>query len=214
MISKYFPASDVELLHQLGVRSFGENREQEAGPKAMETSHLDIAWHFVGQLQTNKARNVVRFAAAVHSVDRVGLVKALDKAKARFHRETELPDPYRLREIKLPVLIQVDLDPAAGEDPDKPRGGALPREIEELADAIEQTTWLTLQGVMAVAPLGMDSGQAFERLAQLHEDLLRTHPQATWRSAGMSHDLETALAHGATHLRIGSDVLGPRPPLG
>ncbi len=204
----------MELLHELGVRSFGENREQEAGPKAAETAGLDIEWHFVGQLQTNKARNVVRFASAVHSVDRLGLVKALEKAKARFARETEVADPYGLRTEKLAVLIQVDLDPDAGQDPDKPRGGALPEELAELAEAIEATEWLTLRGVMAVAPLGMESGPAFERLARLHDELLTTYPHATWRSAGMSHDLEAALAHGATHLRIGSDVLGPRPPLG
>lgn len=204
----------MHLLHELGVRNFGENRDQEAGPKAEATAELDLQWHFVGQLQTNKARNVVRYAAAVHSVDRAGLVTALDKAKARFHRETQIADPYGLREQKLAVLIQLDLDPAAGTDPDKPRGGALPAELLELAHAIEATEWLTLQGVMAVAPLGMNANEAFSTLQRLHEGLLGHYPQATWRSAGMSHDLEVALDHGATHLRIGSDVLGPRPLLG
>lgn len=214
MVTKYFPASDVELLTELGVTEFGENRDQEAGPKAVETSDLELNWHFIGQLQTNKARTVVRYASAVHSVDRVSLVKALEKAKARFARENEIPDPYQLREKKLPVLIQVDLDPAAGTDPAKPRGGALPAEIEEIAAAIAATEWLTLQGVMAVAPMDADPAEAFGRLAKHHESLLASYPEATWCSAGMSHDLEAAVAAGATHLRIGSDVLGARPSLG
>lgn len=213
VISKFFPASDVRILRGLGVRNFGENRDQEAGPKAEETADLELSWHFVGQLQTNKARTVVRYASAIHSVDRISLVKALDKAKARFKSEVEVDDPYQLRDKKLQTLIQIDLDPQAGQDANKPRGGALPAEISDIADAIANSEWLTLAGVMAVAPLGEDPEQAFAKLAELHEVLLQKHPEATWRSAGMSHDLEEAVKYGATHLRIGSDVLGERPPL-
>lgn len=199
-ISKTWPADDVRRLFELGVTAFGENRDQEAAPKAAAVADLDLTWHFVGQLQTNKAKSVVRYADVVESVDRGRLVTALERAAEAAHRHPA-------------CLIQVDLDPDAGLD-GKPRGGALPAEVADLAAAITRAQYLTLGGVMAVAPLGSEPAGAFARLADLASDLRRTYPRATILSAGMSADLEAAVAAGATHVRVGSAVLGPRPPVG
>ena len=206
VVTKYFPASDVELLAGLGVRHVGENKDQEAAAKAAELAGLDLTWHFIGQLQSNKAKSVVRYAAAVHSVDRMSLVTALGKAMtAEQERRTRAGLPQR---APLDCFVQVDLRSDGGGDG---RGGALPADIAALADAVAAHAELRLAGLMAVAPLHGDAGEAFGRLADLSARLTSGHPGATAISAGMSGDLEQALAHGATHLRIGSDILGPRP---
>ncbi|WP_417218946.1 YggS family pyridoxal phosphate-dependent enzyme [Arthrobacter sp.] len=214
VVTKYFPAADVRALHELGIRQVGENRDQEAGAKAAELADLDLAWHFIGQLQGNKAKSVVRYATAVHSLDRPSLVTALGKA---MRRENELREQAgRGQRAPLATLIQVDLrDEAqrAGNDGGVGRGGAAPADVQQLADLVAEADGLELAGVMAVAPLGADPAPAFERLAAIAADLRANHPGATWISAGMSHDLEQAIAAGATHLRVGSDVLGPRPPV-
>jgi pyridoxal phosphate enzyme (YggS family) len=214
VVTKFFPASDVRLLAGLGVRQVGENRDQEAAPKAAEVAELGLQWHFIGQLQTNKAKSVVRYATAIHSVDRPQLAAALDKAMARENeRLVAAGEPER---APLRALIQVDLRTtaqlaaaggAAG------RGGAVPQDVPALAEAIASASGLELAGVMAVAPLGGDPAEAFARLAEISGALTRAHPDAGWISAGMSGDLEQAVAAGATHLRVGSDVLGPRPAL-
>jgi PLP dependent protein len=215
VVTKFFPASDVALLAGLGVRSVGENRDQEAAAKAAELAQLDLDWHFIGQLQTNKAKSVVRYAAAVHSVDRPGLVSALQKAMtAEQQRLAQAGQPAR---TPLGCLIQVDLDTrpagqqagASGAE----RGGADPARILELASLIAASNQLRLDGLMAVAPLGVDPAGPFERLAGYSRRLREDFPSAGAVSAGMSRDLEAAIAAGATHLRVGSDVLGPRPSL-
>jgi pyridoxal phosphate enzyme (YggS family) len=200
-ITKTRPASDVRLLARLGIRDVGENRDQEAGPKAAECADLGLTWHFVGQLQRNKAGSVAHYADIVESVDRASLVAALDRAAGGAGRV-------------LGACIQVDLDdrpPGAGQTGG--RGGAAPEDVPELADAVAAAPNLTLLGVMAVAPLGVDPRGPFGRLAWVHERLLADHPGATMRSAGMSADLEAAIAAGATHVRLGSALLGQREAL-
>ncbi len=208
VVTKFFPASDVRLLSGLGVRDVGENRDQEAAAKAAETADLDLLWHFIGQLQSNKARSVIRYAAAVHSVDRLSVAQALAKAAgtdAERRSGAGLPPRPALR-----CFIQVSLDPDAGAGG---RGGAAASEVPEIAARLAGTQGLQLEGVMAVAPLGADPLAAFQRLAGISADLRADHPGASAISAGMSGDLEAAIQAGATHLRVGSDVLGPRPPV-
>jgi pyridoxal phosphate enzyme (YggS family) len=198
VVTKTFPADDVRLLARLGVRDVGENRDQEAAPKAAACADLPLTWHFVGRLQTNKAASVARYASWVHSVDRVRLVTALAKGAARAERS-------------LDVLVQVVLDT----DPEEAsrRGGATPDDVPRVAAAVAEASGLRLRGVMAVAPLGEDPRAAFDRLLEVAQGLRRDHPTATVVSAGMSGDLEAAVAAGATHLRVGSAILGSRPPL-
>ncbi|WP_167995880.1 YggS family pyridoxal phosphate-dependent enzyme [Arthrobacter pigmenti] len=208
VVTKFFPASDVGLLASLGVQDVGENRDQEAAAKAAEASDPRLRWHFIGQLQTNKARSVVAYAHSVHSVDRVSLVNALEKAVAKEQeRRAETGEPAR---TPLECYVQVNL----ADNPTGSRGGAVPSEVPELATRIDDAGQLRLAGVMAVAPLGADPREAFARLAAISADVVARHPEARAISAGMSGDLEHAIVAGATHLRVGSDVLGARPPLG
>jgi PLP dependent protein len=203
-ITKTFPASDVALLAGLGVHDAGENRDQEAAAKAAacrDSGVTGLRWHFVGQLQTNKARSVAGYADVVHSVDRVRLVEALDAAATQHGR-------------RLDCLVQVDLDPAADSDDGSGRGGVAPNRAEEVCAALARAQQLRLVGVMGVAPLGGDPDDAFARLAHVRQALASTYPPLSMVSAGMSDDLEAALAHGATHLRVGRALLGSRPPLG
>ncbi|MGW2949170.1 YggS family pyridoxal phosphate-dependent enzyme [Streptomyces eurythermus] len=203
VVTKTHPASDVRILSELGVRHVAENRDQEAAPKAAACADLPLKWHFVGQLQTNKVRSVVGYADVVQSVDRSRLVTALSKEAVRTEREVG-------------CLLQVALDAGASGRGD--RGGVAPDGIEELADLVADAPGLRLDGLMTVAPLtGEYAGReqaAFERLMDLSTDLRRAHPAATMVSAGMSADLEQAVAAGATHVRIGTAVLGVRPRLG
>lgn len=205
-VTKTYPASDVVHLAHLGVRDVGENRDQEAAPKAAAVA-ASLAggplpvWHFVGQLQRNKCRSVVTYADVVHSVDSVRLARALATAAADG------------RDRPLEALVQVSLDG------DLDRGGAAiasgdpDRSLERVAAEIAASPSLRLAGVMAVAPLSADPAAAFGVLAEVAERLRKDHPAATIVSAGMSGDLEEAIAHGATHVRIGSALLGNRPPL-
>ncbi len=191
-ITKTRPASDVALLRDLGVEDVGENRDQEAREKAAAVP--DVRWHFVGGLQTNKARSVASYAFAVHSVDRPALVEALSAGALRAERELE-------------VLLQVSLDG------DPARGGAPPADVPRLAEAAAAAPGLRLAGVMAVAPLGADPAAAFAELAEVAARLRASHPDATAISAGMSGDLEQAIAAGATHVRVGTALLGERAPV-
>ncbi|MEV4901547.1 YggS family pyridoxal phosphate-dependent enzyme [Citricoccus sp. NPDC055426] len=216
VVTKFHPAEDVRRLAALGVQDVGENRDQEARAKAAEVdapSGLD--WHFIGQLQSNKAKYVVRYAAAVHSVDREALVSALSAAMVREQaRRREAGTPPRR---DLDCLIQVDLDPRPAQQRPEgigARGGAQSDEVMALADQIADAEGLALRGLMAVAPLGLDPTLSFQRLREISATLVARHPEAGWISAGMSQDLEEAVAAGATHLRIGTDVLGPRPDVG
>ncbi|MFJ8930245.1 YggS family pyridoxal phosphate-dependent enzyme [Streptomyces sp. NPDC102364] len=203
VVTKTYPASDVRILSGLGVRHVAENRDQDAAPKAAECSDLPLTWHFVGQLQTNKVRSVASYAGLVQSVDRGKLVTALSKEAVRAERE-------------LGVLIQVALD--AGADGRGERGGIGPGGVEELAARVAEAPGLRLDGLMTVAPLTGDyAGRqqaAFERLMDLSTAVRAAHPAANMVSAGMSSDLEQAVAAGATHVRVGTAVLGVRPRLG
>ncbi|MFJ9538061.1 YggS family pyridoxal phosphate-dependent enzyme [Streptomyces sp. NPDC101225] len=203
VVTKTYPASDVRILSELGVRHVAENRDQDAAPKAAECSDLPLTWHFVGQLQTNKVRSVVGYADFVQSVDRARLVTALSKEAVRQGRE-------------IGCLVQVALD--ADEGGRGERGGVGPDGIEELGELVARSPGLRWDGLMTVAPLtGPYAGReraAFERLMDLSTDLRRTRPAANMVSAGMSADLEQAVAAGATHVRVGTAVLGVRPGLG
>jgi pyridoxal phosphate enzyme (YggS family) len=195
VVTKTFPSTDVRLLEELGVRDVAENRDQEARDKAAALHDLeDLRWHFVGQLQTNKAGSVARYADVVHSVDRLRLVRALDRGAGAAGR-------------RLGCLVQISLDG------DTQRGGVPAAGAPEVAAAVAAADNLTLLGVMAVAPLGEDPAPAFGRLVGISTALRADHPGATWISAGMSGDLEQAVAAGATHLRVGAAVLGSRPLL-
>jgi pyridoxal phosphate enzyme (YggS family) len=201
VVTKFHPAEDVARLAALGVTDVGENRDQEAADKAARLADLGLRWHFIGQLQSNKAKSVAKYAAAVHSVDRPQLIAALARAVAAEQDRTGRAD--------LDCYIQVSLEDDAGGG----RGGALPADVPALAGLLAAAGGLRLAGVMAVAPLGAVPDPAFEKLAGIAARLRADYPQATGISAGMSQDLEAAIQFGATHLRIGSDILGPRPAL-
>lgn len=205
-VTKTHPAADVVSLAALGVCDLGESRDQEALAKVAEVAAVfgapgaepapTLRWHFVGRLQLNKARRVVGYAHAVHSVDRAELVTALADAARRQQR----PDP-------LEVFVQVSLDG------DPARGGVRGAEVGALADAVAGRAELRLRGVMAVAPLGVPPDAAFAELATVATRLRAQHPGAGAISAGMSDDLEQAIGHGATHVRVGSALLGRRTTL-
>lgn len=204
-VTKTFPASDVRHLVELGIHDVGENRDREAAPKARECVDLDVRWHYVGQLQTNKARSVVRYASVVHSVDRGRLVNALSTAVAASAGAAGTgPAATPLR-----CLVQVQLDDV----PDPRRGGAVPADVPELCAAVAAAPGLELAGLMAVAPLGADPAPAFARLREVADEQRTSYPDATWLSAGMTEDLEQAIAFGATHVRVGRALLGQRPSL-
>jgi pyridoxal phosphate enzyme (YggS family) len=209
VVTKYFPSSDLRILADLGVRDVGENRDQEAAAKAAELDDLPLAWHFIGQLQTNKAKSVVRYAHSVHSVDRAALVAALGKAVAAEQERRGAAGLGARDDLECFLQFTLDAEATPGG-----RGGALPGEAAALAEAVAATAGLRLAGVMAVAPLGTPPAAAFERLLRIADSVRAVDPSATAVSAGMSGDLEEAVAAGATHLRIGSDVLGPRPAVG
>jgi PLP dependent protein len=192
-VTKTWPASDVRLLSELGVCDVGENRDAEAAPKAAQCADLDLTWHFIGQLQTNKVASVVRYASFVHSVDRMRLIRALGPAALRAGRV-----------VQCLVEVSLDGDPA--------RGGALASEVPALAEALAAEPGLVLAGVMAIAPLGMAPREAFALLLDSAAVVRAVGPAAIVISAGMSGDLEDAVAAGATHLRIGTALLGDRGP--
>ncbi|KAA5831144.1 YggS family pyridoxal phosphate-dependent enzyme [Saccharopolyspora hirsuta] len=200
-VTKTFPASDVALLADLGLTEFAENREQEARGKVAEFAELRPSaaarWHMVGQLQRNKARSVARWADVVESVDSERLVEALQRATANALDAGDRSHP-------LDVLVQVSLDASEG------RGGCRPDEVAALADMITLKSDLRLRGVMAVAPLGGDPAVAFDTLSKISERLRGDHPEAVEVSAGMSGDLESAVAHGSTRVRVGTALLGGR----
>lgn len=199
VVTKTFPASDVDLLAECGVRDVGENRDQEAKAKRAESLAQDLRWHMIGRLQSNKVASVARWADVVESVDRASLVEPLANAAGRADRGRPLE-----------VLIQVSLDPPGADD----RGGAPPSEVLDLAGLIAVHQHLRLDGVMAVAPhpdTGIDPLAAFGQLAEVAGEVRRLYPEARTISAGMSEDLEQAVACGATQVRIGGAILGHRP---
>jgi pyridoxal phosphate enzyme (YggS family) len=197
VVTKFFPASDLTLLADLGVGDVGESRDQEAAAKVAslaDGTRRALHLHFIGQLQSRKAGSVARYADTVHSVDRPKLVDALERGAGAAGR-------------RLQALVQVSLDDDPG------RGGVRPDQARRLADAVARAPHLDLRGVMAVAPLGAEPAMAFARLREVAAGVQADHADADWISAGMSADLEAAVANGATHLRVGTAILGSRPPL-
>lgn len=194
VVTKFHPSTLVRELHALGVRDVGENRQQELAAKAPELEDLDdLRWHFVGQAQTNKAAAIRRVATTVHSIDRVRIADALHRAA-----DDDLLD----------VLIQVNLTT------DPQRGGVAPADLTRLAEHVLSLDSLQLRGVMAVAPLDEEPAAAFARVAESSARLRTVAPDASWISAGMTADFAEAIRAGATHLRIGSAITGPRPARG
>lgn len=194
VVTKFHPAALVRDLYDLGVREVGENRQQELSAKQAELAELDLRWHFIGQAQTNKAAAIRRSAGVVQSVDRERLADALHRAA----------DDERV----LDVLVQVNLTDDPG------RGGVAPSGALALAEHVLALPSLRLRGVMAVAPLDEEPESAFARLQGVAEEIRTLEPAATWISAGMTADFAAAIAAGATHLRIGSAITGPRPDRG
>lgn len=188
MVTKFHPPSLVRELHGLGVRHVGENRHQDAAPKAQEVADLDLSWHFVGQLQSNKARAVAAYCDVIHSVDRESLVNAL----AKFEGSVD-------------VFLEVNLTDVPG------RGGVEPADLATLAESALAAGNLRLRGLMAVAPQDESPADAFDRVLTYRDDLLTVAPGATELSLGMSRDFAEAIARGATHLRIGTAITGKRP---
>ena len=201
VVTKFHPASLVRDLYALGVRDVGENRQQELTAKRAEIADdlADLRWHFIGQAQTKKAGAIWRGADAVHSVDRARLADSLD----RVGQADDSAGPR-----VLDVLLQVNLTEDEG------RGGVEPDAAAELADHILTLPSLRLRGVMGVAPLDEAPASAFERLRRVSDVVRASEPSATWISAGMTGDFAEAIAAGATHLRIGSAITGPRPDRG
>lgn len=185
VVTKTFPLSDAQLLHELGVSEFGENRDQEGKAKA---PLVPGKWHFQGQLQSNKLKSIANWADVIQTIDSLRYVELLSKAS----------------EKNLEVFIQVSLDGEVH------RGGALPDQLNQIADSILASSNLKLQGLMAVAPLGEQPDSAFERLAKIHQNFVTAYPNAPFLSSGMSSDYLSAIAHGATHIRVGSSILGSR----
>jgi pyridoxal phosphate enzyme (YggS family) len=199
-VTKTFPVPDIMALASLGIMDVGENKDQEAAPKAAAcaAAGLDLRWHFVGQLQVNKAASVASYAYMVHSIDRARLVAALGRRASTAGR-------------LIRCLVQVNLDPA-GPDIREGRGGAAPGDGLDLAGQIVACDGLELGGIMAVAPLGQPARPAYARLREIAGKLQSVYPEAGVISAGMTGDLEDAIAEGATHVRIGTALLGGRRP--
>ena len=185
VVTKTFPVSDAQLLHELGVSEFGENRDQEGREKA---PLVPGKWHFQGQLQSNKLKSITKWADVIQTIDTTRYVELVSKAA----------------EKSIEVFIQVSLDGQVH------RGGALPTDLNSIADAILATENLKLQGLMAVAPLGQEPESAFLKLAEIHQKFKSEYPSAPYLSAGMSGDYLSAISHGATHVRVGSSILGSR----
>jgi pyridoxal phosphate enzyme (YggS family) len=186
VVTKTFPITDAEILVELGEINFGENRDQEAAPKA---AAVQATWHFQGQIQSNKIKSIATWADVIHSISSL-------KEILKFAQSSRSHD----------VFLQVSLDGQPG------RGGALPAELDALAETVNQSSNLNLMGLMAVAPLGVEPEVAFAELAHVNQVFQSNFPNSKFLSAGMSGDFEKAIQYGATHIRIGSSILGSRSP--
>lgn len=189
VVTKTFPIADLNLLYELGVRDFGENRDQEANQKVPQLPN-DINWHFQGQIQSNKLKSITSWASYIHSVDQFKYAKMISEFAG---------------DRKKSIFLQVSLDAIP-----ESRGGVDPAKLHQLASDISHLPNLNLMGLMAVAPLEENTDQAFARVSKYHKQFMEHFPEAKNLSAGMSGDYESAIAHGATHLRIGSSILGNR----
>ena len=186
-VTKTFPVSDAQILHELGVRDFGENRDAEGAEKA---AIVDGTWHFQGQIQSNKLKSITSWASVIHSLD-----------DPRHFEIIERVAPHPLQ-----IFLQVSLDGAHH------RGGAGLEELHSLAALVEKSPTHTLAGLMSVPPVEMNPNEAFAQLAVIHKEFMELFPAAKSLSAGMSGDYEAAISHGATHVRVGSSILGSRSP--
>ncbi len=186
VVTKTFPASDVQILYDLGVRDFGENRDQEASVKSLELPD-DCRWHFQGQIQSNKLKSIAEWADVLHSIDDISHARKLNSLVSEKD-----------------IFVQVSLDNLPN------RGGVVPNLLPDFLEELSALANLNLRGLMAVAPLGEEPARAFSRLKELSDQVVRVHPKAHEISAGMSNDFEAAVAQGATHIRIGSQILGVR----
>ena len=186
VVTKTFPISDIEILRELGETNFGENRDQEAAPKA---EAITATWHFQGQIQSNKIKSICEWADVIHSISSA-------KEILKFAQSPR----------KHQVFLQVSLDGEVA------RGGARPADLAQLADLVNESNNLELLGLMAVAPLGVDPENAFSDLAQINQGFASQVPNSKYLSAGMSGDFEAAIKFGATHIRVGSSILGSRSP--
>jgi pyridoxal phosphate enzyme (YggS family) len=189
VVTKTFPLSDLEILYQLGLREFGENRDQEAVAKVDKLPN-DIKWHFQGGIQSNKLKSIATWASCIHSVDQLKYAQIISDQNLAMAK---------------PIYIQVSLD-----EPPESRGGVDPAKLFDLASSIEKLPGISLQGLMAVAPLTNPVSDSFARLQAIHDEFKAVYKNATYLSAGMSGDYEMAISYGATHLRIGSSILGNR----
>lgn len=195
VITKMHPAETVYELYELGHRIFGENKDQEAAPKARalgEMGATEAQWHFVGQLQTNKVKSVLDYASCIHSIDRPSLAKELDKQLQKI-------------DGRITGFVELNLTDDLG------RGGVIPDQMESLVEQLLASGRVEILGVMAVAGLGVDPRVDFERAIKASEQLQMQVPGAAALSLGMSEDFEIAISMGATHVRIGSAITGPRP---
>lgn len=188
-VTKTFPVSDIKILYELGIRDFGENRDQEASAKVSELP-ADVRWHFQGQIQSNKLKSITSWASFIHSVDKLKYAQIISE--------------HNQQKSKL-IFLQVSLD-----QPPQSRSGVNPTELKDLAASVSAISGITLQGLMAVAPVNVPAERAFTELAALRQDFLLTFPMAKSLSIGMSGDYEIAIEYGATHVRIGSSILGIR----
>jgi hypothetical protein len=189
VVTKTFPLSDLEILYELGLREFGENRDQEAVEKVDKLPN-DIKWHFQGGIQSNKLKSIATWASCIHSVDQLKYAQIIS--------DQNIP-------IAKPIFIQLSLD-----EPPESRGGVDPAKLFDLALSIEKLPGVSLQGLMAVAPLTSPLSDSFARLRAIQDEFKAVYKNATYLSAGMSGDYEMAISYGATHLRIGSSILGNR----
>ncbi len=197
-MTKTWPSSDTRILHRLGVRDVAENRQQDLERKALELPDLDLTWHFIGQIQSNKAAGIAARSDVVHSVDSVKVATRLARAAAHDGRDIRLLRPGEPRSRQAPAPDAVVLTADA---------------VDAVAEAVASGERLRLLGVMGVAPLGGDARTAYRELAAASARLQNVHREASSISAGMSADFTTAIGAGATHVRVGSAVLGERPPL-
>ena len=192
VVTKTFPVSDIEILYSLGIREFGENRDQEGNGKVGLLPD-DVKWHFQGQIQSNKLKSITSWASYIHSVDQLKYAQMISEFSSGKEK---------------PIFIQVSLD-----KPPQSRSGVNPSDLLELAGAVSELPGISLQGLMAVAPVNSPAEEAFAELADIRSDFLRTFPDAKSLSIGMSGDYQIAIKYGATHIRIGSSILGIRTPI-
>ena len=188
-VTKTYPASDVEILRNLGVQNFGENRSEEGVAKSALVSGT---WHFQGQVQSRKLRDIASWATYIHSLDSADHIEKLSRIATEIGKE-------------ISIFLQLSLDGAPG------RGGVVASELRALADSVANLPQIKLVGLMCVPPVELEHERAFSEIADIHKGFLANFPTATFLSAGMSSDYEVAITHGATHLRVGSQILGSRP---